>query len=331
MSKIVVTGGLGYLGSVLVKHLADRGNEVVVVDNGLVRRMPSDTERIRHVYGDVREPAEWEEALRGASGVVHLAAIVGDPACDLDHELAWDTNYLGTIRLAEACGRAGVRRLVFASTCGTYGVSRGETADVLSPLRPRSVYAETKVRAEHYLLSRRSDDFAPSILRFATVYGLSPRMRFDLAVNIMTAQAVLERKVTVHGGRQWRPFVHVRDAAAAATLALAAKPAREAEIHNCGSDAENYSLAEVGWTIQQEVGDVELDILEGIQDPRDYRVGFAKTERALGFRPNHRLIDGIREIKNAVRAGEYRDFTSTRYSDFLIVRQMLAAVTRLAS
>ncbi|WP_370942067.1 NAD-dependent epimerase/dehydratase family protein [Amycolatopsis sp. cg5] len=331
MSKIVVTGGLGYLGSVLVKRLADRGNEVVVVDNGLVRRMPPDTERVRQVFGDVRDPAGWEEVLRGAAGVVHLAAIAGDAACDLNHELAWDTNYLGTIRVAEACARAGVRRLVFASTCSNYGVSRGEVAEVLSPLNPQSVYAETKVRAEHYLLSRRSDDFAPCVLRFATIHGLSPRMRFDLDVNLMTAQAVLDRKITVHGGKQWRPFVHVSDAAAAATLAVAAKPSRGAEIHNCGSDAENYSLAEVGWTIQQEVGGVELDIRKGVRDPRDYRVGFAQSERALGFRASRHLIDGIRELKNALLAGEYQDFTSTRYSDFLIMRERLGNVTRLAS
>ncbi|MFD8492682.1 NAD-dependent epimerase/dehydratase family protein [Amycolatopsis sp. NPDC059657] len=331
MSKIVVTGGLGYIGSVLAGQLAAGGHEVVVVDNELVRERPPSTAETQYVQGDVREPDDWEQVLRGAAGVVHLAAIVGDPACALDHDLTWDTNYLGTIRVAEACARAGVRRLVFASTCSNYGVSRGEIADVFSPLSPQSVYAESKVRAEHYLLSRRGGRLLPGILRFATVYGLSPRMRFDLAVNIMTAKAVLDRRITVHGGTQWRPFLHVSDAATAAAVALAAAPARAAEIYNCGSDAENYPLAEVGRVIQREVGDVELDILDGATDSRDYRVGFARTERLLGHRPSRRLVDGVRELRDALRAGEFRDFADKRYSDFLILRDLLATVTRLAS
>lgn len=331
MSKVVVTGGLGYIGSVLAGQLATAGHEVTVVDNELVRERPSNTAEIRYVQGDVREPAEWEHVLRGAAGVVHLAAIVGDPACALDHDLTWETNYLGTIRLAEACVRAGVRRFVFSSTCSNYGVSRDEIADVHSPLSPQSVYAETKVRAEHYLLSRQGDRLLPCILRFATVYGLSPRMRFDLAVNIMTAKAVLDRKITVYGGTQWRPFLHVRDAATAVAVALAAEPARAAEIYNCGSDAENYPLAEVGRIIQRVVGEVELDILDGATDPRDYRVGFARTERLLGYRTSLRVADGVRELRDALQAGEFRDFADKRYSDFLILRDLLATVTRLAS
>lgn len=326
MSEIVVTGGLGYVGSVLATELSARGSRVTVVDNGLVRPRPPDRPGLAYVDGDVREPAAWESVLRGADAVVHLAAIVGDPACDLDHELAWEVNYLGTIRVAEACLRAGVRRLVFASTCSNYGVSTGETAGILSPLRPQSVYAETKVRAEHYLLSHPGSALFPCILRFATVYGLSPRMRFDLAVNVMTANAVVHRKVSVHGGTQWRPFLHVADAAAAIRLALSARAAGEAEIYNCGSDAENYQLAEVGRLIQREVGGVELEIADDVFDARDYRVGFARTEKLLGYRSRRTLTDGIRELRDVMRAGEFGDFTDARYSDYLLLRDALAAV-----
>jgi len=212
-NRYLVTGGLGYIGSVVVEELVREGAQVVVVDNGLCGTTPSTDPRVQTVIADVRDPLCLDEVIAGVDGVIHLAGIVGDRACDMDHTFTWDTNYLATVYVANACKRAGVRRMVFASTCSNYGWSCGQAADVLSPLRPLSVYAESKVRAEHHLLAARDDEFSPCILRLATIFGVSPRMRFDLVVNVMTAHAVTRGQVQVHGGDQWRPFIHVRDAA----------------------------------------------------------------------------------------------------------------------
>ncbi len=323
--RVLVTGGQGYIGSVLTEALAATGCEVVVLDNGAFSSVRLELPTVRYVAGDIREPGDWEYVLDGVTAVVHLAAVVGDPACGLDEDLAWETNYLGTIRVAEACRRHGVERLVFASTCSTYGITEGDDVNVWSPLSPQSVYARTKVLAEHYLLSPRDNGPHVVILRLSTAHGQSPRMRFDLAVNVMTAHAVAYGKVTVHGGLQWRPFLHIRDIASAMLGALDLPRADVPVIYNCGSTNENYTIGAVAHLITEEVAGASVVTEVDVRDPRNYRVNFDPIARHMAFRPRFRVVNTIREVRDAMYAGAYRDFEEPVYSNYLTLAGALSS------
>ena len=320
---VLVTGGAGYLGSVLTEELSSRGYRTIVFDNGITSpQFPYKFNGIdvSYLQGDVRNPKDVVSALKGVDAVVHLASIVGDPACNSNPDLAWSTNYLGTIYLAEACRRAGIRRFIFASSCSNYGLSTNEDVDESSPLNPQSLYARSKIHSEQYLMSVRNEAFLPCILRFATLYGLSPRMRFDLIVNWMTIKAVLGHEVTVYIGDQWRPFLHVRDAAQAVVKALEAAPSySKDEIYNCGTNSENYRLRELGQLIVQEVHGAKLSIIADKANNPNYRVNFERIRHDLKFNCRYRVINGIREIHDAARTGLYRDFTSIRYHNYMLV------------
>ncbi len=317
---VVVTGGRGYLGSLVTKALTARGRTVCTVDSGLTSTIFPTADRLSHIAADIRDINDWKSVLRDAGAVVHLAAIVGDPACSVDHELAWETNYLATVRLTEACRAAGVGRIVFASTCSAYGAAETCPAGTAAPMFPQSVYAETKFHAEHHLLSSWNPDCVPYILRLATLYGLSLRMRFDLAINVMTARAALERQITVDGGTQWRPFLHVADAADAVTRSLEDRTADRPKIYNCGSNQENYRLIDAGKIIAEEEGNASVVVAETCRDQRNYRVDFTPIREELGFRPNWTIASGVREIIAAIRAGRFWDYTGSQYSDYELVR-----------
>jgi len=321
---VLVTGGTGYLGSVLTRKLAAAGHPVVVVDNYLTSSPRAQASDIQHIEGDIRCVADWGSALRGIDTVVHLAAIVGDPASDLDHDLTWETNYLATVHLVEACRAAGVRRFVLASTCSNYGLSPDDRARIHSPMHPRSLYAQTKIFAEHHVLSARCATFRTSILRFATLYGLSPRMRFDLAVNTMTAMAVQQHRVVVHGGSQWRPLLHVEDAAHALLLAIGAPAGSSSQdayngIYNCGSDGENYQLRQVGQIIVDAVPGARLVVEHTNRDPRDYQVDFTSARLGLGARPQRTVRDGVAELAVALADGRFGPATDPGYSNVEMV------------
>jgi nucleoside-diphosphate-sugar epimerase len=324
--NVLVTGGCGYVGSALIQNLADDGRFTVIsIDNGLTATTRVEHPAVTYVDGDVRDTESWRTLLTGIDSVVHLAAVVGDPACGLDAQLAWEINYLGTVRLAEACRKAGVRRFVFASTCSNYGLSRDAAADIDSPLHPQSDYAGSKIHAEHYLLTNRDESFSTCILRFATLYGLAPRMRFDLAVNTMTAMAVSEGRVMVHGGTQWRPFLHVRDAAKALRLALTTAHRRNVpEVYNCGHGEENYRIIDIAHLIKRMVPETEIAMSAGNTDSRDYRVNFERIHRDLSFEPEMRVATGIQEIVAAMDSGGYQDWAGHRYSDVKAVERSLA-------
>lgn len=322
--RILVAGGQGYIGSVLVQELSRRHYPVIVVDSGLMSTIRVGGDDITYVEGDVRDVSEWAGLLRDVTAVVDLAAVVGDPACDLDHDLAWDTNYLGTVHLAEACRRYHVGRFVFASTCSNYGLCVDGEADIQSALFPQSVYAMTKIHAEHHLLSARQGSLTPCILRFATVYGLSPRMRFDLAVNVMTARAALTGHIPVNDGNQWRPFLHVRDAAAAIVRALEVPASPDLpEIFNCGSSGENYRMRDVGDLISEEVPGAAVTTTQQLGDSRDYRVNFDPIRKHLDFFNRFAVRDGVREIRDAIGSGLFHDFDDEQYSDYKTLKARL--------
>jgi nucleoside-diphosphate-sugar epimerase len=318
--RVCVIGGAGYVGSVLVERLLEEGYDVTVLDALLYG-----TDGVRHVLdrpgfelvrGDLRDIEAVVAACRFADAVVHLGALVGDPACGLDEELTLQINRDATFTAAAVARGLGIRRFVFASTCSVYGA----TDDLLgedSELAPISVYARSKMESEELLLSMAGDGFRPAVLRFGTFYGQSPRERFDLVVNLLTARAVAEGEITIRGGQQWRPFLHVADGAEAILACLRAPAERlDQRVFNVGSDEQNHRLAEVAGIIAQVVPDVRVHFQEAAAEEANYRVSFARIRSALGFVPRHTLSEGIAEIKTVVESGAVGDYTDTKYSNF---------------
>lgn len=270
---------------------------------------------LRVLIRDLRDPRVHEEALEGVDTVIHLAAIVGDAACALDEEAAVQTNWTATITFARRAKARGVRRFVFASTCSVYGEGRDEMLNEGSPAKPLSLYAETRWHAELGILDLLDGQgFEPVILRFGTIYGLSPRMRFDLVVNFLAQKAVREGTVSIFGGSQWRPFVHVTDIARGIILGVhepllvGAPP-----IMNLGDNLENYQLRDLKEELEKYVPGVRVIIQPEKADRRTYRVCFDRIEREWGFRATRRVGDGIDEVARAVRSGVIANPDERRY------------------
>ena len=317
--RVLVIGGGGYIGSALLPKLLERGYHVRLLDLLIFGDDPIrpilDHPRLEVRRGDFRHVEQVADALQGVDSVVHLGAIVGDPACNLDEELTIEVNLTATRMIAELAKASGVERFVFASTCSVYGATE-EMLDERSIVRPISLYGHTKLASEQVLLSMTNDRFRPTVLRFATIYGLSGRTRFDLVVNLLTAKAKLEGKITVFGGDQWRPFVHVDDAAQAVATVLEAHPSLVGrQIFNVGSNDQNYTIQEIGEMVHECVISAELITNSGDGDKRDYRVNFNKIRNQLDFSPRWTVRQGIQQVLDAIASGDVSDYSESRYSN----------------
>ncbi|MFO0760801.1 MAG: NAD(P)-dependent oxidoreductase [Byssovorax sp.] len=318
--KILITGGAGYLGTMTSAELLDRGHEVRVLDSLLHGGRPLlhllGRERFTFSRGDVRDAEAVRAALDGAEAVLHLAAIVGDPACAREPEVAKAVNLDASFALFEAARAAGVRRFVFASTCSNYGKMEqtAEPATEAYALRPVSLYAETKVAVERHLLAQPGPLPTVTLLRFATLYGLSPRMRFDLTVNEFALDLSLDRRLVVFGEQFFRPYVHVRDAARAIRTAFEAPvEAVGGRVFNVGSTDENYTKLDIVNLLRAHFPAANVDFVHKAEDPRDYRVSFERIKAELGFSVSSRVPDGIAEIVRAARAGVFGDGSDPSY------------------
>jgi nucleoside-diphosphate-sugar epimerase len=312
--QVLVTGGAGYVGSIVVDELLEQGYRVRVLDALLHGSVPSllqswGNPRFEFAKGDVRDAKTRKQALEGISAVVHLAAIVGDPACARQPELASEVNLGATKALLRDAERFGVERFVFASTCSNYGRLNSEAfATEDFPLRPISLYAETKVAGESQVLSRANEDFCTVCLRFATVFGISPRMRFDLTVNEFTRDVSLGAELIVFGEQFWRPYVHVRDAAQAVVLALEtpADTVRGA-VFNVGDNEANHRKLDIVELLRERFPDARVSFVHKEEDPRDYRVAFDKVRAEIGFRAERTVADGIDELISLLASGLLED------------------------
>lgn len=300
---VLITGGAGYVGAEVADALLDAGREVRVLDSLLhgQRQIAEmlEAKGAKVTIGDIRDADARRGLLAGAEAVVHLAAIVGDPASARDPELARETNVEATRGLVADANDARVKHLIFASTCSNYGrmADPEVPVDEEAPLAPVSLYAEQKVEIEKMLLSNGSGPTTPTCLRFATVYGAAPRMRFDLTVNEFTRELWADRDLEVFGEQFWRPYVHVRDAARGIVRVLDAGPEEVGgDVFNVGHSDENYRKLDLVEIIGKEVPRGNVSFVHRDEDPRDYKVSFAKILDRLGFEPEMRVPDGVREI-----------------------------------
>ncbi len=314
MKKVLVTGGAGYIGSVVVRQLLDKGYHVRVIDSLKwggdalydVLLHPS----FEFLKGDVRIQDDIDKVIEGMDSIIHLAAIVGDPACKKYSEEAKATNWEGSIKLFESAEKAGVNKFVFASTCSNYGKMADSDGYVneKSALNPVSLYAELKVQFEDFILNKHKDSrMCSTSLRYSTVYGFSPRIRFDLTVNEFTRNMVLEQFQEIWGEQFWRPYCHVDDLSRAAILVLESPEDKvRSNVFGVGDTSENYQKGMIIREIQKLV-EGEVKYVAKDEDPRDYRVDFTKIKEELGFEITKTVPDGIREIKKVVECGIITD------------------------
>jgi nucleoside-diphosphate-sugar epimerase len=308
-NRILVTGGAGYVGALVVDELWRRGRRVRVLDALVHGTVPSllpawGNPSFEFIRGDVRDPDARGAVLHDVDAVVHLAAIVGDPACARQPDLAREINLDATKLLVDDAARAGVERFIFASTCSNYGKrDNGLLATEEDDLKPVSLYAETKVAAELDILGRNgAGPRIATCLRFATVYGTSPRMRFDLTVNEFTREVALGRELVVFGEQFWRPYVHVRDVADAVAITLdAPAEAVAGQVFNVGGTQENYRKLDIVNLLKDRFERPVVRFVHKDEDPRDYRVSFEKVKSAIGFEVRRTVSDGIDEVASLVR------------------------------
>lgn len=324
MSKrILVTGGAGYIGSVLTRQLLEKGYTVRVLDNLMYGGEPIidllNYPNFEFVKGDIRVEADVRNAMKDVDAVAHLAAIVGDPACAKQPELASSTNLEGSKLLYTIANEMGVERFVFASTCSNYGKMDDPDAYVNeeSKLAPVSLYAETKVAVEQFLLSQpKENKCKPTCLRFSTVYGLSQRPRFDLTVNEFTKELALGRELLVFGEQFWRPYCHVYDLARSVVSVIEAPEDVVAfDVFNVGDTGENYQKKMIIDEVIKVLPDSKVKYVTKNEDPRDYRVSFDKINKKLGFKLMFKVPDGIRQIAKVLDDGFILNPDDSKYKN----------------
>lgn len=319
--RILVTGGAGYIGSTLTPLLLSAGHHVRVIDYLAYGGQPLlgvwAHPGFEFIRGDIRDREIVRTAVADRDTVVHLAAIVGDPACSREPDLARSTNLDASLALISESQSAGVKRFIFASTCSNYGKMKDNSqyVDEDSELNPVSLYAETKVAIETTLLqSGRSEHWCPTPLRFATVYGVSPRMRFDLTVNEFTMEMLTKKQLKVYGEQFWRPYVHAFDAARAIDLALNSPPAKVGgRVFNVGATDQNFQKQQLVEMIRPYAPDAAVEFVFKAEDPRDYRVSFARISDQLGFKITRTVAQGIAEVARLVRENAIDNFADAKY------------------
>jgi len=309
---LLITGGFGYIGTILIEKLLQKTDKKIkVIDNLIYKNLPIKDDRIIHYNQDISLINDFDEYLKGIDSVIHLAALVGDPVCSKNPELAQKINYEASLKLIDACIKNKIKKFVFVSTCSNYGKMEDNSKyiDETGELRPVSLYAKLKVEVEKYILSNQKESYCPVILRFATAYGLNKhRMRFDLTVNEFTRDSVLKNELVIYGEQFWRPYCHISDIADSIILVLNSEKEKIAyQVFNVGATEENYTKQKIYELLKQENPNLSVKYVQQIDDPRDYKVSFEKIKKTLNFQTNYRVIDGIKEITDSLKEKIFLD------------------------
>ena len=319
-STVVLLGGAGYIGPVIADHLLDQGYKIVIYDNLVYKHYQSTSalflnEDFSFVFGDLSDTAKVAETCSGAEAVVILGGLVGDPITKKYPEQSAVVNDKAIFDTIDCLDGADVGRVVFVSTCSNYGLMpEGQIAHENSDLNPLSLYAKSKVNAEKHLFGKKGDaSYSATILRFATAFGLAPRMRFDLTVNEFTRDVFLQKDLLVYDADTWRPYCHVKDfARLIATTLSADADLVNFEIFNAGGDVNNRTKRNLIDDIGQYLPIDRVSYKEGGVDPRNYRVDFTKVRDTLGFEPQFDIYYGIREIIAAMQSNVFAGVDENR-------------------
>lgn len=305
---MLITGGAGYIGSVLTSRLVKAGYDVRILDSlifgkdGISKYVENNS--IELISGDMRDETVLKKSVKDVDCVIHLAAIVGEPLCNKIPQAAKQINELATEKLVRISKESGISRFIYASTCSNYGSSK-DIADERSPVNSLSLYSETKVKSEEIIITANNREFETCVLRFATAFGLSPRMRFDLLLQEFIRDAVVNNKIIVFGPDYWRPLVHVDDISTACLLAIEEhSKIIGGEIYNVGDNSQNYKKIDLAKLVQKYLPETEIEIYELKKDPRNYRVSFDKIADKLHFKITKTVDYGIKEILEQIHNGK---------------------------
>jgi len=321
IKSVLVTGGAGYVGSVLIPKLLKKGYKVTVLDLYMygadVLDAVKNDPNLKQVKGDIRDQALLEKELKGIDAVIHLACISNDPSYELDPDLGRSINYDATVKLVDIAKKAGVKRFIYASTSSVYGIKEEENVSEDLPLEPLTDYSRYKALAEEYILKQRSPGFVVLILRPATVCGYSPRLRIDLSVNILTNHAVNKGKITVFGGEQKRPNIHIEDMTDLYVKTLEYPDEKiDGKIFNAGYD--NMKMKDIADTVK-EVVTKELN-KKGLKiettptnDNRSYHVSSEKIKKELGFVAKRSVADAVKGLVAAYKSGKIKNPDDKKY------------------
>jgi nucleoside-diphosphate-sugar epimerase len=313
--RVLVTGGAGYIGSTLISKLLEEGNQVKCLDRLFFGRESISQVSSNPNFQLIKDDVRWFDpsALKDVDSVIDLAALSNDPSGELDPAKTLDINYLGRVRVAKLSKEFGVKRYVLSSSCSVYGFREG-TLDEGSPVNPLTTYAKANIMAEKDVLPLSDSKFTSTALRFATVYGLSGRMRFDLAINGIVLGLYKTGKIPVmRDGTQWRPFIHVKDVAKAFITVLESPSDKvNGQVFNAGSDEQNYQIHPLAELIGKSVGIPYQIEWYGSPDKRSYKVSFNKIKSTLGFTTEYTAGDGAVEVYNALKEGKVTDSLKTK-------------------
>jgi len=329
--RVLLTGHRGYIGTVLVPLLTQRGHEVTGLDSGLFERCAfgEETEIIPWIRKDIRDATE--DDLRGYDAVLHLAGLSNDPLGDLNPELTYEINYKASVRLAKLAKQAGVRKFLFSSSCSNYGAAGETPVAEDSPFNPVTPYGKSKVQAEQKIRPLADAEFCPVLLRSATAYGVSPRLRFDLVLNNLVAWAVATGRIYIKSdGMPWRPVVHIEDISRAVLACLEAdEDLVRGEAFNVGRTAENYRVRELAELVGEIVPNCRIEYAaDASPDTRCYRVNADKIARVLpAFRPQWTARKGAEQLYRAMKTYGVTvdDFEGPRYKRIAHIKDLLSS------
>jgi len=325
--KVLVTGNLGYIGSVLTKYLMERKIEVVGLDNGFFKDFSYVPRKKvgKQIIKDIRKIQK--DDINGMDAIIHLAAISNDPIGELNPKITYDVNHKASIKLAKIAKNIGIERFIFSSSCSVYGSYKG--GDFLtedSELGPITAYAKSKVLAEKDLSKLTDTNFAPIILRNATVYGVSPRMRFDLVVNNMTGHLFTKGYIEMKSnGKPWRPNVHIKDVCEAFYKCLIT-PINEIknQILNVGANSENYRVKEIADIIASVKKGAKVNCLNlNPKDARSYRVDFSKISNILNYKTKMTVKDGASEVFQSLEKKQINEFDIAPYITLKQIKKLM--------
>ena len=306
--KILLLGGAGYIGTVVTEYFLKKGIQVTCLDNLIYKHKPIKkflkNKNFKFKNCDLRNKKDYEKILNHHEDIVILAGLVGDPITKKYPKLAESINYIGIKNFIIECKKKkNIDRLIFVSTCSNYGIGKGKKLlDEKSPLRPISLYSKQKVKIEKFILGLKKIKFCPTILRFATAFGVSPRMRFDLTINHFTKSFIEKETLKIFDQKTSRPYCHVIDFARSIDQVLKSKREKVfKEVFNIGSNKNNYSKKNIIDRISRLIKKTDLVFLKGDIDKRDYKVNFKKANRVLNFSPKFTINQGIKEIQKYMK------------------------------